>query len=328
MNAPMTQDVVKTDVKKPFLSVVVPVYNEEANLEELYKRLAAVLDQTGRSYEIILTNDGSKDKSSQILKRFFEERPQQIRVIEFNGNYGQHMAIMAGFELSEGAFVLTMDADLQNPPEEIPKLLELVDQGHDYVGSYRLLRHDSWFRTYASRLVNWIRGKVTQIQMRDHGCMLRAYSRAIVDAVVMSPETATLVPVLAYTFAANPTEVGIEHVARENDASKYNLYKLLRLNFDLFTGFSLVPLHVFTFFGMFVSFLSSLLVIYLLLRRLFLGPEAEGLFTLFAILFFLVSIVITGIGMLGEYIGRIYQIVRQRPRFLIREILKEIEEKP
>lgn len=305
----------------PFLSVVIPVYNEEANLKELYQRLTTVLDATGRTFEIILTNDGSWDKSGQLLKQFFEERPHQIRVIELNGNYGQHMALIAGFELSKGDYVITLDADLQNPPEEIPKILEKIHAGYDYVGSYRLKRHDNWFRTYASRLVNWVRGKVTQIQMRDHGCMLRAYSRVIVDAVVKSPETATLVPVLAYTFAANPTEVGIEHVARENDTSKYNLYRLIRLNFDLFTGFSLVPLHIFTFFGMVVSFFSSLLVAYLVLRRLFLGPEAEGLFTLFAILFFLISIVITGIGMLGEYVGRIYQIVRQRPRYLIREVL-------
>lgn len=305
----------------PFLSVVIPVYNEQAQLETLYQRLTAVLDKTGRTFEIIFTNDGSKDSSSAILKQFFEKRPKQIRVIEFNGNYGQHMAIMAGFELSQGDVVITMDADLQNPPEEIPKILELIDQGHDYVGSYRLDRQDNWFRTYASQLVNCVRGWATKVHMKDHGCMLRAYRRAIVEAVVRCPETATLVPVLAYTFAANPAEVGIEHVARQGDESKYSLYSLIRLNFDLFTGFSLVPLHAFTLFGMTVSLLSSLLVAYMLLRRLIIGPEAQGLFTLFAILFFLVSVVITGIGILGEYIGRIYQLVRQRPRFLIREIL-------
>ena len=311
----------KKDDLLPFLSVVIPVYNEQAQLETLYQRLMTVLDKIDRPFEVIFTNDGSKDNSGAILRRFFEQRPDQIHVIEFNGNYGQHMAIMAGFELSCGEVVMTMDADLQNPPEEIPKILALIDQGHDYVGSYRLVRHDNWFRTYASKLVNTVRGWATNVRMKDHGCMLRAYRRPIVDAVIRCPEMATLVPVLAYTFAANPTEIGIEHVARQGDESKYSLYALLRLNFDLFTGFSLVPLHVFTLFGMGVSLLSSLLVVYMVFRRLIIGPEAQGLFTLFAILFFLVSVVITGIGILGEYIGRIYQLVRQRPRFLIREVL-------
>jgi len=307
----------------PFLSVVIPVYNEQANLQELFTRLTGVLDAQGRTFEIIFVNDGSGDGSGVLLKNFFDARPHHVRVVTFNGNYGQHMAIMAGFELSRGEYAITMDADLQNPPEELPKILALVDQGYDYVGSFRLARQDNWFRTYASRFTNWMRQRVTGLNIADHGCMLRAYHRLIVRAVVACSESSTLIPVLAYTFAAKPAEVGIVHVARQNDTSKYTVYKLIRMYFDLFTGFSLVPLQVFTLFGMCVSFLSSLFVGYLVLRRLFLGPEAEGLFTLFAIAFFLISVVITGIGILGEYVGRIYQAVRGRPRFLIREILTQ-----
>jgi undecaprenyl-phosphate 4-deoxy-4-formamido-L-arabinose transferase len=308
---------------QPFLSVVIPVYNEEANLKELFSRLTGVLKTLGRPFEIIFVNDGSVDKSSALLKEFFETHPQTVRVIEFNGNYGQHMAIMAGFQLAKGEFAVTMDADLQNPPEELPKIVEPIDRGHDYVGSFRLDRQDTWFRTYASRLTNWMRRWVTGLNIKDHGCMLRAYHHTIVKAVVACPESSTLIPVLAYTFASTPTEVGIVHNARENDGSKYTLYKLIRMYFDLFTGFSLLPLQLFTLFGLGVSCVSSMLVGYLLLRRLLIGPEAEGLFTLFAILFFLISVVITGIGILGEYIGRIYQAVRRRPRFLIRRILSD-----
>lgn len=307
----------------PFLSLVIPVYNEEANLPELFQRLTAALEKIGRPFEIIFVNDGSKDRTSHILKNFFDERPHQIRVVEFNGNYGQHMAIMAGFELSEGEFAITLDADLQNPPEEIPKIVALIDAGHDYVGSFRLDRQDNWFRTYASRLANWMRGRATGFNIKDHGCMLRAYHQRIVRAVVACSESSTLIPVLAYTFSANPSEVGIEHTARQNDDSKYNLYKLIRMYFDLFTGFSLLPLQLFTFFGLAVSGVSSLLVLYMMLRRLIIGPEAEGVFTLFAILFFLISVVITGIGILGEYVGRIYQAVQNRPRYLIRQILSD-----
>lgn len=304
-----------------FLSVVVPVYNEEENLEELYARLTETLDAVKRPFEIILVNDGSTDKTGEILANLFTRRPEILRVVTLNGNYGQHMAILAGFKIAEGQFAMTLDADLQNPPEEIPKLIALIDQGHDYVSTFRLERRDNWFRTRASQLTNWMREAATGISMRDHGCMLRAYHHRIVEAVLSCSGTSMLVPILAYTFAANPGEVGIEHKAREKGESKYNLYKLIRMYFDVFTGFSLVPLQLFTLFGLLISALSSLLVAYLLMRRFLLGPEAQGLFTLFAILFFLVSVVITGIGILGEYIGRIYQAVQGRPPYLVREIL-------
>jgi undecaprenyl-phosphate 4-deoxy-4-formamido-L-arabinose transferase len=306
----------------PYLSVVVPVYNEEENLEQLYQRLTQALDALGKSYEIIFTNDGSRDRSAALLREFYQRRPKQIRVINFNGNFGQHMAIMAAFERARGEVTVTLDADLQNPPEEISKLLAAVEAGHDYVGGFRKDRQDSFFRRYASKLNNKIRYKITRIRMDDQGCMLRAYSRPIIDAMVASNESAAFIPALAYSFASNPTEIEVEHCARTAGQSKYNLYRLLRLNFDLMTGFSLIPLQAFTVFGMLVSVLSTFFVIYMFIRRIFIGPEAEGLFTLFAILYFLVGIALMGLGIVGEYIGRIYQEVRKRPRFIIREILE------
>lgn len=305
-----------------YLSIVIPVYNEAANLEPLYERLTSTLDKLQKSYEIIFTNDGSRDASETILRDLHQRRPQQIRVINFNGNFGQHMAIMAAFEHVRGQVVVTLDADLQNPPEEINKLLTAIEAGHDYVGGYRKKRQDNWFRRYASKLNNKIRYKISKIRMADQGSMLRAYKRNIVDTMVASHEAAPFIPALAYSFASNPTEVEVEHSARAAGESKYNLYKLLRLNFDLMTGFSLVPLQVFTVFGMCVSALSTLFVMYMLLRRLVIGPEADGVFTLFAILFFLVGVMLMGLGIVGEYIGRIYQEVRRRPRYVIREILE------
>lgn len=306
-------------------SVVIPVYNEEVNLPALWQRLQHVMDSEGQkhheTWEVVFVNDGSTDGTHSLLKSFFDARPHHCQVVTFNTNYGQHMAIVAGFWAARGETVLTMDADLQNPPEEIPKILHMVRLGHDYVGSYRLKRNDHWFRTYASKMVNSLRSRVTSIYMTDHGCMLRAYSRPIVRAVLETEEISTMVPVLAYTFASNPTEVGIEHVERKGDVSKYTFYKLIRLNFDLFTGFSLVPLQIFTVFGMIAALLSGGLFFYLLLRRVFLGPEAEGVFTLFALVFFLISGVIVGIGLLGEYVGRSYALLQRRPRFLVREYL-------
>ena len=310
---------------KPYLSVVIPVYNEQENLEALFTRLTTTLDGLGKPYEILFTNDGSRDRSGAMLREFHQRRPREVRVIDFNGNFGQHMAIMAAFERVRGEVVVTLDADLQNPPEEIPKLLAAIEAGHDAVGGYRKDRQDNVFRRYASRLINAFRARITHIRMRDQGCMLRAYHRRIVDLIAASGETTTFIPALAYGYAANPTEVEVEHAARAAGTSKYSLYKLIRLNFDLMTGFSVVPLQLFTLFGMVLSVLSGLFVAYLFIRRLVIGPEAEGVFTLFAILYFLVAVGILGLGIIGEYIGRIYQEVRRRPRFVIREVVEKLD---
>ena len=306
----------------PELSVVIPVYNEELNLPLLVSRLYPVLDGLGRTYEVIFTNDGSSDTSLDLLRAQHKARPKVTRVIDFNANYGQHMAIMAAFERVRGEIVVTLDADLQNPPEEIPTLLTLIDVGHDYVGGFRINRRDSLFRTMASRIINFVRSRTTSIEMTDQGCMLRAYRRPIIDAIVSSGATNTFIPALAYSFAGNPTEVGVRHEERNAGVSNYSLYKLVRLNFDLITGFSLAPLQAFTMFAMACAAGSFLLVIILALRRLILGPEEGGLFTLFGILFFLISVTMVGIGLIGEYVGRSYQVVRSRQRYFVREMLE------
>jgi undecaprenyl-phosphate 4-deoxy-4-formamido-L-arabinose transferase len=305
-----------------FLSVVIPVYNEEPNLPTLFARLYPVLDGLGKSYEVIFTNDGSADRSYELLRAQHAARPDVTRVIDFNANYGQHMAVMAAFERVRGKVIVTLDADLQNPPEEIPKLLEKIDAGHDYVGGYRLNRQDTVFRTWASRLINVVRRRTTNIEMTDQGCMLRAYRRAVVDAVVRSGAINTFIPALAYSFAGNPAEVGVRHAERHAGVSNYSFYKLVRLNFDLITGFSLAPLQLFTLFALLCAAGSFLLVLVLAYRRLFLGAEAEGIFTLFGILFFLLSVAMVGIGLIGEYVGRTYQVVRTRRQYHVREMLE------
>ena len=307
----------------PNLSVVIPVYNEEAVLEALFARLYPALDALKLSYEVIFINDGSRDRSAGILSAQYEKRPDVTRVILFNGNFGQHRAILAGFEYARGERVVTIDADLQNPPEEIGKLLAKMDEGYDYVGSIREKRNDSLWRHVASRIINQIRDKITSIRITDHGCMMRAYDRRIVQTINQCQEMNTFIPALAYSYSQHPAEVMVKHEERFAGESKYSFYKLIRLNFDLMTGFSLVPLQFFSMAGLVISPLSGLLVVYLLGRRLFIGPEVDGVFTLFAIVFFMLGIALFGIGMLGEYIGRIYQEVRQRPRYLISAVLEK-----
>jgi len=307
------------------LSVVIPVYNEEGNLPVLFARLYPVLDGLGRSYEIIFTNDGSADHSAGLLAAQHAVRPDVTRVIEFNANYGQHMAVMAALERVRGEVIVTLDADLQNPPEEIPALLKLTDEGYDCVGGVRQNRQDTLFRRRGSQFVNWVRSHTTHIRMSDQGCMLRAYSRQVVDGVVRSGAVNTFIPALAYSLARKPTEVPVAHEERHTGTSNYSVYKLIRLNFDLITYFTTAPLQLFTIFAMCCSAGSFLLVIILGTRRLLFGPEEGGIFTLFGILFFLISVCMVGIGLIGEYMGRTYQVVRNRTRYHVSHILETRE---
>ncbi len=310
----------------PEISVVIPVYNEEANLEQLCARLEKVLDGLQRPWEVIFTNDGSHDRSLELLQRFHAKRPEQVRVIDFNGNYGQHMAIIAAFERVRGDIIVTLDADLQNPPEEIPKLLAKIDEGCDAVGGVRAKREDSFARKYLSRLINFVREKMTDIRMTDQGCMLRAYRRPVVEAIVRSGERATFIPALAYNYAHKNGEVEVAHAARTAGQSKYSYYKLIRLNFDLITGFTLVPLQLFTLFAMGCAGLSFLFVVYAAIGRMIYGNEwtMNGVLSFLAVLIFLVSVCMVGIGLIGEYVGRAYQCVQQRPRYVVREIIEKI----
>jgi undecaprenyl-phosphate 4-deoxy-4-formamido-L-arabinose transferase len=302
---------------KPYISIVIPVYNEEGNLQQLFARLYPVMQRIGKPFEIIFTDDGSRDRSLAILKDLAAQFPE-VRVVEFNGNFGQHMAILAAFEKSSGTIVITLDADLQNPPEEIPKLISEVEKGCDVVGTIRQKRQDPLFRKAASWIVTVTTNKITGMHMSDYGCMLRAYHRDIVDNINRCQEATTFIPALAQTFAANPCEVEVTHAERAEGESKYSLYKLIRLNFDLMTGFSVVPLQLFALLGIFTSLFAVAFAAYLLVRRFIVGAEVEGVFTLFAILFFFVGITIFGIGIVGEYVGRIYQEVRKRPRYVVR----------
>ncbi len=309
----------------PQLSVVIPVYDEEAGLGALFERLYPALDRLGVSYEVVFVNDGSRDRSAALLKDQFLRRPDVTRVILFNGNYGQHMAIVAGFEHVRGERIVTLDADLQNPPEEIGKLLVAMAAGHDYVGSIRRARQDSWWRRAASRAMNRVRERITGIRMTDQGCMLRAYSRDIVRAIATSREVSTYIPALAYTYAHDPIEIEVDHAGRAAGASKYSLYRLIRLNFDLVTGFSVVPLQLFSMFGMLVSLGSIITYLVVIAERLVFAGWREGLATLWdrdILAFFLLGMVLFGLGLVGEYVGRIYQQVRERPRYMIQAVLE------
>jgi undecaprenyl-phosphate 4-deoxy-4-formamido-L-arabinose transferase len=306
---------------KPYISVLIPVLNEEESLRELQERLHKTLENINKPYEIIYTNDGSIDGTQSILEEFHKSYPS-VKIIEFNRNYGQHMALFAGFGYAKGDIIVTIDADLQNPPEEIPKLIQKIEEGYEVVGTYRKQRKDSLFRKVASMIVNRITSRLVGVKLKDYGCMLRAYRRSIIDNINMCPESSSFIPALANTFARNIVEIEVEHEERKKGTTKYSLFRLLRLNFDLMTSFSLLPIQFIGVLGIVIAFIGLAFALLLIARRFIVGPEVEGTFTLFGILFFFIGMQIFALGIIGEYIGRIYQEVRRRPRFIIkRELL-------
>jgi undecaprenyl-phosphate 4-deoxy-4-formamido-L-arabinose transferase len=310
----------------PYLSIVIPIFNEEENISTLWERLTRVLAEhfhnPAQPWEVIFTDDGSRDRSLAMLLDIAKAEPR-VKVVEFNRNYGQHSAIFAAFAEVEGRVVVTLDADLQNPPEEIPKLVAKVEEGYDVVGGWRQGRqeNDSFFRTMPSKIVNAVTRKTTGVVLHDYGCMLRAYSREVVNAMLLCKERSSFIPALANSFAKRITEVPVAHAERAAGTSKYGLWKLVNLQFDLLTSFSLLPLQMLSVFGVVTAAIGFLLFLGLVIYR-FLHPEgtAQGVFTLFAILFFFVGCQFIAFGLLGEYIGRIYQEVRDRPRYMVKKV--------
>ncbi|MDD2389015.1 MAG: glycosyltransferase [Desulfobacterales bacterium] len=305
----------------PDLSVVIPVYNEKDNLPELIDRCLAACKTTGRHFEIILVDDGSRDGSRNFISQAADRHPEVIGVM-LNRNYGQHAAVIAGLDQSSGEIVVTLDADLQNPPEEIPNLVREMDRGVDVVGTVRENRQDSVFRRVPSALINWLVRRTTGVMMHDYGCMLRAYRRPIVDAMLQCRERSTFIPILANSFAGSTAEIPVRHALREKGESKYGFLKLISLQFDLLTSMSTFPLRLLSFMGAVIAACGIGFGVLLMVMRFAYGDmwAAEGVFTLFAVLFVFIGAQFIGLGLLGEYIGRIYNDVRSRPRFFIQEI--------
>ncbi|WP_336993591.1 undecaprenyl-phosphate 4-deoxy-4-formamido-L-arabinose transferase [Lelliottia amnigena] len=305
------------------VSVVIPVYNEQESLPELIRRTTAACEMLGKDYEILLVDDGSSDESASMLSDAAEEPGSHIVAVLLNRNYGQHNAIMAGFSHVTGDLIVTLDADLQNPPEEIPRLVAKADEGYDVVGTVRQNRQDTWFRKRASRLINRLIQSTTGKAMGDYGCMLRAYRRHIVDAMLHCHERSTFIPILANTFARKAIEIPVHHAEREFGESKYSFMRLINLMYDLVTCLTTTPLRMLSVFGSIIAVLGFTLSVLLVVLRLAFGPQwaAEGVFMLFAVLFMFIGAQFVAMGLLGEYIGRIYTDVRARPRYFIQRVV-------
>lgn len=300
------------------ISVVIPVHDEEGNLRELHRRLDGTLRALGRPYEVIYVDDGSDDRSLEVLTDLRRGDPRTIRIVELYRNYGQFSAIMAGLERVRGEIVVTLDADLQNPPEEIPKLVAKIDEGYDVVNGWRRHRHDSAFRRLASRLANRLAVLMTGVDVHDHGCMLRAYHREIVRQVVSCVEHSPYVPTLANGLARRAIEVEVGHARRTSGRSNYTFRGLVHLLYDMLTSFSFLPLRSLSALGLLISIGAALAAAAMVLRGL-LGGFASGVSGLLtAFLFLLIGVLFSALGLVGEYVGRIHSEVRKRPRFVVR----------
>ena len=311
------------------LSLVIPVYNEEENLKELIARTTAACDKLDCTTEIILVDDGSADRSMEMIIEASQKDPRIVGVI-LTSNFGQHAAVTAGFQTSRGKYVVTLDADLQNPPEEIYKLLEKLRGGYDVVGSIRENRQDTLFRKVGSKMVNLMVRKLCNGKtMTDYGCMLRGYSRNVVDAVLLCHENGKFIPMLAMTYARKSVEVHVKHAERAAGESKYSVMKLIALQYDLLTGTSTFPLRLLTFFGFAIGGIGVLFGLYVFIRsQLDKDWGFGGTFALFAVVFVLMGMQFASMGLLGEYIGKIHLNSRARPQFFIESIHRKNNTQP
>jgi len=308
-------------------SVVIPVFNEEQTLEPLHSRLTAVMQNLGATYEIIFVDDGSTDGSPRILKEL-SNKDNSITVIRFTRNFGQHPAVSAGFDVTQGAVIITMDADLQNPPEEIPRLLEKINEGYEVVAGCRESRHDPIWRKLSSRFTNWLVSKLTGVKLKDQGCMLRAYRSEIIEMLKQCKEKSRFIPTLVSWLGVSLAEIKVTHDPRLGGKSKYNFPKLLKMYFDLVTGFSDLPIQIVTYAGFAVSFLGIGVGIYLVIWRIVFGPGISGLVSFVALGILLLGALLVALGLIGQYIGRIFVETQGRPYYIVKEMHHSRGENP
>lgn len=303
------------------LSVVIPMYNEQANITALFARLLAVCRALPMTWEVVCVDDGSRDNTAAMIRTLQETAPE-IVLVRFARNFGQHAAVTAGFAHARGEWIITLDADLQNPPEEIPKLIAQFEAGHDVINTWRVDRQDTWFRKTASGITNRMVRRMSGIKLDDFGCMLRGYSREVAQSVVACREYKTFIPALASLFARSPCSIGVAHAERAAGVSNYSLLKLLSLQLDLVASFSVHPLRLLFWVGILLAVLGVLFGCLLLVLRLANGPDwaVNGTFTVLGVMMIFTGLQFLAFGLLGEYIGRIFQQVRLREPFIVQSV--------
>jgi glycosyltransferase involved in cell wall biosynthesis len=310
------------------ISIVIPVYNEEDNLKELYEKLSNVLRVITESYEIIFVDDGSTDNSFNILKGINRE-DKKVKVIKFRRNFGQSAALAAGFDYSKGNVIITIDGDLQNDPEDIPQLLKKISEGYDIVSGWRADRRDPFFsKKLPSKLSNWLASKLTGVKLHDFGCTLKAFRREVVENINLYGEMHRYIPALASWMGVSIAEVKVQHHPRQHGKSKYGITRLIRGMLDLITvkfllSYSTRPLQLFGIPGI-ISFVAGFVIgAYLTAERLFFGMSlADRPLLLLAALLIFLGVQFITMGLLGEIITRTYYEVQGKHIYAVKEIVE------
>ncbi len=318
------------EVSNPVVSVVIPLHNEAATLLELYARVKQTMESVGLAWELVLVNDGSTDKTPQLLDQLFEE-DSRIVVVHLRRNYGQTPALMAGFDHAGGEFVVAMDGDLQHAPEEIPNFLEKIQEGYDLVSGWRVRRSDALLtRTIPSRIANWLMAKVSGVRLHDFGTTFKAYRRDVLSDLRLYGELHRFVPALSALNGAQIVEIPIKDMGRNSGKSHYGLSRTFRVMFDLLTvGFMMRymtrPLHFFGKLFLACTALSSLIAFFLLFRKFIEGVhifQVHGPLTLFSAVLLLAGVQFLVIGLLGEIMVRVYFESQNKKIYAVRRLCR------
>ncbi|MDC0207380.1 glycosyltransferase [Nitrospinae bacterium] len=301
------------------ISIVIPVFNEISLIDELYSRLKLVCQGLGRSYEIIIVDDGSSDGSHEKLTQL-KNKDTTLRIVKFTRNFGQQAAVLAGFRISRGKIIVQLDSDLQNPPEEIPKLLEAMAENIDLVTTVQRKRRDGTIRVLGSRCLLKIGQMLFGNQVKLNLCSFRVLRRSVVEKIESCKDRSRYMAVLMSWMGLPTVEIEVEHHERKKGNTKYSFLNLLILAWDLITGYSSFPLRMVTYMGLFGAFLGFLMMIFLLFQRIINGILIEGFVVLSAVFAFFAGVQLLSIGFLGEYLGRVHHQIQERPDYIIEKV--------
>ncbi len=308
------------------LSIVIAVYNEEEVLPELERRLSAALREIGRSYEIVLVDDGSRDHSLEILLGLRAKDPEHIRVFSFTRNFGHHIALTAGLDQATGEIIVMMDADLQDQPEEIPKLLAKMDEGYEVVWGEREARQFKWYKNLSSWAFLWVMNSLARSEVRLDSSIFRAMRKSVADDLRAMREKARYLPGLVRWIGYRQTSVPVVHGKRFAGQTKYSFWRLIKLALSTATSFSAAPLQFATLSGMVTAGIAVLAVIYIILRKILGGYAVPGYASIMIAIFFFGALQLIVIGLMGEYISRIYRESQGRPLYLLKELPQPSEQ--
>jgi len=310
------------------LSIVIPVFNETENIKPLIIKLSEVLDTTGKNYEIIMVDDGSTDNSFEVMRELCDSY-KKLRIIRFRRNFGQTSAFSAGFDLARGGIVVTLDADLQNDPADIPKLLEELDKGYDIVSGWRKKRFDNFLtRQLPSRIANYIISKITGVSLHDYGCSLKAYRSEVIKNIKLYGEMHRFIPAVASWMGVQVSEVEVNHAPRVSGTSSYGIMRTVRVILDLITvkfllGYSTKPIQILGLFGVVSLFLGFIIAAYLSADKIFLGHSlSDRPLLLMAVLLIIFGVQLCSMGLIGEMVVRTYYESNDKPTYMIKEIIE------